>query len=61
VQCKHKGCSQYCVEHAKSLKEAFKCKGGKGNWKEFVEVIKEVIGIAKCAYEVYKGGGCPDP
>jgi RHS repeat-associated protein len=60
VQCKHEGCSQYCVEHAKSKAEAIKC-GGKGNWHTFIETIKEIVGIAKCAYEVYKGGACPNP
>jgi hypothetical protein len=26
----------------------------RGNWKEFVEVVKETVGILKCAYEIWE-------
>jgi hypothetical protein len=44
-----------CLKKAGSNKsQGGKCFGPKGNWKEFVEVVKETVGIFKCAYEIWK-------
>jgi RHS repeat-associated protein len=52
-----------CLKKAGNSKsKAGKCFSGQhGNWKELVEVVKEAVGIIKCAVEVYKGDPCPNP
>jgi RHS repeat-associated protein len=43
-----------CLKKAGDNKgQAGKC-GPHGNWKEFVEVVKETTGIFKCAYEIWE-------
>jgi hypothetical protein len=47
-----------CLKKAGSNKsQGAKCFGAKGNFREFVEVVNEVIGLVQCVAE---DGNCPD-